>query len=82
MFLEQEKVSRDDRDKIKNAFIRYQIGPVRSERVIDRVMAQNRKRPIGDKRKYFQACLHNELKELNSLAMIFKNKPIQINYYC
>lgn len=81
-FLQKEKVSHNDRDRIRNAFYRYKIGPVRSERVINRVIAKNKKSFIGDKRKYLEACLHNEMKELKSLASIFKNKPIEINYYC
>jgi hypothetical protein len=81
IFLEYEQITPIEQVKIKSQFRASPIGPVRKERVLNRIIAQSKKRLIGSKRKYFSTCLAKEEKEIKDLCHIFKGKINNINLY-
>lgn len=81
IFLEINKIPPMEQVRIKSQFRASPIGPVRKERVLNRVIAQSKKRLIGSSRKYLSTCLAKEEKEIKSLCHIFKGKINNINLY-
>jgi hypothetical protein len=81
IFLEKERISPKEQVMIKSQFRASPIGPVRKERVLNRVIAQSKKRLIGSSRKYFSTCLAKEEKEIKSLCHILRGKISNINLY-
>jgi hypothetical protein len=80
-YFEKERMPSDERAQIKNIIRKSRIGPVRKERIVERLIHQSKKRWIASKRNYILACIHNEEIEMKALFNAFRGKNLSVNLY-
>lgn len=80
-FLEQQRTSFEERKKIRLSIKASKIGPVRTERLIARVDAVTKKKPIMSLNKYIDGCIANERKEMTSLFDVLRGKNLPFHEY-
>jgi hypothetical protein len=80
-FFVETNVPYSDREEIKTKLNRTRIGPVRTERLIERITNPKQKNAIRYPRSFFAKCIENEERELAELFKIFRGKNLQVNLY-
>jgi len=69
------------RECVKKAIKASEIGPERTEKIINRVIAVLKKNTIHNKKSYFLACVQDEQRKIRETWKVLYDKPIIINMY-
>ena len=80
-FLNSKEVSKEEQNAIKESIVSSRIGPGRTQKLISRVIAAWKKKPVLHHLAYFKACVRTEIKQIFLLFDLFRNIPLPVNMY-
>lgn len=81
LYLDFNNVHPQKQEKIRNHFKTSPIGRYRKEKVLNCVIAQSKKKLIGNQINYISAALFNEKQDLIKTLKVFQNKNVNVNLY-